>query len=208
MFGVVGARQPQGLFRVFCWSSAMMVGFQGMRPVTMWCHGIAYEHGTKIQMRIINTAQPQKPGEYTIARRRAGYPKEARTQWNIAPVDVDDTPAANTQVLATQAQLLSELRQETALLQPNSNPLTLRESMPKRGTDKRKCEEESKCLIKKLFTIDQIALSASHSFWNGKYMEIQDECRAHGVPQCDTLGVKLDPARAQRYCPVLTILTQ
>ena len=92
----------------------------------MWCHGIAYNHATKVQMRIINSAQPQEPGEYTIAKRKTGYPQELRTGWKVAPLDVEDTSEANTQNLAVQAQLLSQLTEQTSVLQPNLNALTLR----------------------------------------------------------------------------------
>src|SRR3954447_23260919 len=107
-----------------------MEGCKGFAPVTMWCHGIAYDHGTKVQMRIINHAQPQQAGEYAIAKRKTGYPQEARTGWKMAPLDLADTPEANTQNLASQAQLLSQLAEQTSALQPNLNPLTLRTSLP------------------------------------------------------------------------------
>src|SRR5436305_1084059 len=115
---------------LFCWESQLMEGYIGLRPVIMWCHGIAYNRGAKIHMRIINSAQPQEPGEYTIVKRKTGYPQELRTGWKMAPLDVANTPEANTQNLASQAQLLSQLTEQTSVLQPNLNALTLRTSLP------------------------------------------------------------------------------
>jgi hypothetical protein len=183
---------------LFCWESQIMEGYKGISPVTMWCHGIAYEHGTKAQMRVINHAQPQEVGEYSIAKRKTGYPKEARTGWNIAPLDVQDTPEANTQNLAAQAELQYQLRAETSTLQPNVNALTLSTSLPTK--DKRKREEDTKdsatkCLIKKLYTAEQMAYPASDDFWSRKYIELQNECRAHGASQCGTVLVKLKSLR-------------
>jgi hypothetical protein len=142
---------------LFCWESQIMVGCKGLAPVTMWCHGVAYQRGTKIQMRIIPHAQPEQPGEYSIAKRKTGYPKEVRNGWKIAPLDVGDTPAANTQSLASQAQLLSQLSEETSTLQPNVNALTLRTSQqPKRKVVEEK-DCDSKCPVKKLYSIEQKA---------------------------------------------------
>jgi hypothetical protein len=165
---------------LFCWESQLMVGYQGLRPVTMWCHGLAYKHGTKIQMRIV-TFEPQLPGEYTVAKRKAGYPKDARVGWNLAPVDVSDTPSCNLQTLAAQAQLLSQLEQESGPLQPNINSLTLPQSEKKQ---KRKLSAtDTKCTVKKEFAATDMALSVSDVFWNGKYKILEAQCKAHGVSQ-------------------------
>ena len=74
-------------------------------------------------MRII---QSTTTCEYSICKRKTGYPKDVRTGWNLAPLDVPGTPAANTQNLASQAQLLSDVKEQTSTFQPNVNALTLR----------------------------------------------------------------------------------
>ena len=142
-------------------------------------------------MRIVST-QPQLPGEYTVAKRKAGYPKDARMGWTFAPIDVQDTPHCNLQTLASQAHLIAQLQQESGALQPNINALTLRESEKK---EKRKFTDESKCCVKKAFSTIQMGNAISHEFWTGKYGELQDECRAHGVSQCGAMGVMLNRLR-------------
>jgi hypothetical protein len=69
----------------------------------------------------------------------------------LAPIAVDDIPDANTQNLAAQTQFLSQLREETSVLQPNVNAPTLLTSLqpkPKRKLEDSK-DTESKCVIKK-----------------------------------------------------------
>ena len=79
------------------------------------------------------------------------------------------------------------------------NALTHRASikspLPKRKHD----ETPTKCVIKKFYTSAQIGLTSANEFWSGKYTALQDECRAHGVTQCGTLGEKLTALRAHYH---------
>ena len=46
------------------------------------------------------------------------------------------------------------------------------------------------------WTAEQISQSVGPLFWNGKYKQLQLECRDHGVAQDGTLKTKLDRLRA------------
>ena len=52
------------------------------------------------------------------------------------------------------------------------------------------------CTIKARWPHDYLAKGSTHSFWSGKYRDVQEEFLAHGVSQSGTLKLMLDRLRS------------
>jgi len=182
--------QQKAIQSLYCWESRLMSGYVGTGPVTMWCHGIAFNPKTKVQMRIFDKVA-QNPGEYNVEQRKPGWPHERRVSWNIAPLDVQDAPPP--QGLAAQSELLAKFQAQSGSFEVK-NSLSMWDCAPK-PSNKRDDVKEMRCSIKKLFTPVQMAFPSDHQFWEGKYKELESECKAHRVSQCGTRSVKIHNLR-------------
>ena len=138
-------------------------------------------------------------GEFKVVQRPAGYPKTSRTNWTFANEDVADAPSADLNRLAKMRDLTADLKESAShKLPPPTNPLTLLTTgqAGKRGP---KRLLEGMCEQKHKYTSVELARSVVQ--WDGKYTDLQEECRAHGISQSGTLKQMLHRLRDHAKLP-------
>ena len=125
-----------------------------------------------------------------------GYPTTTRTNWKFAELDVKDADPANCQGLANSRTLHSTLQSESSnVLAAPTSALTLAFANPNSKPGPKRPREDD-CKIKAMWSQDDLAKGTKHSFWVGKYREVQLECQAHGVSQSGSFKQMLDRLRS------------
>ena len=166
----------------------------GIAPVKIYCRGIVYTGEEKVEMHQL-AKNITRVGEYKLENRPPGYPKITRTNWKFAEEDVKDAEPANCEGLASSRVLHSTLQSESsnALAAPTS-ALTLAFADPNNKPGPKRPREDD-CKVKAKWSQGDLAKGPNDSFWTGKYNEVQEECKKHGVSQTGTLKLKLQHLR-------------
>jgi hypothetical protein len=178
------------LQKLFCWESKVKRGYGGFAPVDIYCHGLT-KNDAKIQMRLVK--QPQQKGEYKLKSRPPGHPGATRSRWKMAPLDVDDADKASNSAHTAARELNASINSQSSFLCSSDTSLTFRVPGEKRK------KEESVCSTKKLYT--DADMEKPMFKWQGKYRQIEDECREHGVTTFGTLKEMLKNLKAHYALP-------
>ena len=138
----------------------------------------------------------QRVGEYKLENRPPGYPKTTRTSWKCAELDAKDAEPANCSGLASSRALHSTLQSESSnVLAAPTSALSLAFADPNSKPGPKRPREDD-CKVKARWSQDDLVKKPTHSFWEGKYNEVQSECKAHGVSQSGTFKHMLHNLRS------------
>ena len=161
-------------------------------PSKMWCHGLVKDEA-KVEMRLLHK-NITKVGEYRLDQRPPGYPKQTRTNWTVAALDVQDANVANADAMARNRELHSTLvREGSSVLAPSTSVLTLSIANPATKRGKKQPRDEVKCTTKTKWSTDQIKRPVSA--FDGHYKELQEECKEHGISQNGTTKAMIERLR-------------
>ena len=134
-------------------------------------------------------------GEFETTQVKPGHPKNIRTGWHMAAHDVGDAKPANAEGLGAARELHSQLMADaSSSAAPATSALTLNRNAV--GSKRKKQSNDNRCSVKPKWTTEQMSQGVNSMFWNGKYKQLQLECRDHGVAQDGTLKTKHDSLRA------------
>jgi hypothetical protein len=129
-----------------------------------------------------------------LSQKHPGHPHERRTAWKCAEEDVQDAQVANADSMGRSRALHSTLVSEgSSNLAPSTSVLTLPVVSPSTKKGRKKPREETKCTTKTKWSREEMGRPIKS--FDGKYKELKEECKQHGISQSGTTKAKIERLR-------------